>query len=461
MDAFSKTPDSERDGAGQQGSVRIPSRLCIGWGLGAVTMGVMANVFNVLILRFATEILGIAAGLAGAVLAVSKLYDAFFDPIVGTISDNLQTSWGRRRPVLAVATLLCPLSILFLFFAPDLSDRWSAWYYCVAAILLSTAYAAWTVPYLAMSVEMTGDYHERSRLVSYRVYGGALGLVVGSLCGASVLSYFGGGRAAYHAMALVTSVAIVAISLLFLRMTRSARFSKRTEVQRFSISRQAKLIFASKPLFILIATKGWWYLNVAASQASLVYVIEYIDRKPVSWLTYYFFALTAGMMGAQKLWLIVSRRFDKRPAMIAANALYAFAVLSWLHGSENESLTVFLLRAAFIGASSGGVLMLLLSMFNDAVDADFLVSGVRREGAFAGIYALVEKLFTALGVAATGALLGAMGYIPSKTGMTAQPDSALLAMLIAVSVIPAVGALCCIGTLSFYQLDRAGRSFSN
>ncbi len=439
-------------------AAKLPAFLCVGWGVGAITMGMMANVFNVLILPFATDALGMAAALAGSVVAISKIYDAFADPIIGTISDNLNTSRGRRRPVLLLAAPLCAIAVIFLFFAPDLSAHALVAYYALGTLLLSTAYASWTIPYLAMSAEMTDDYHERSRLISYRVVGGALGVVVGSLCGPSLLVYFGGGRHAYYDMAIVTAGVVLLLGLLSLWMTRSARFSVRTEVQGFSLTRQFRLIIDNRSLRILVICKGCWYYNVAGAQASLVYFIRDVAHRPGTWLSYYFFALTAGMIAAQFAWVRISRIFDKKHTVMSATILYGLACISWIFCDQDESVWLFDFRAVFIGISSGGVMMLLQSMYNDAIASDFLRSGVRREGAFTGVYALVEKLFTAGGVATVGALLGAMHYVSSKTGGVTQPPNALIAMFIGVAAIPAAGAAGCVAALSLYRLDRAALS---
>ena len=80
--------------------VKLPLVVAIGWGIGTFVPSIMFNITNVFLMRFMTDVLGIAAVTAGAIFAISKIYDAVTDPVMGTISDRTRTRWGRHRPYL-------------------------------------------------------------------------------------------------------------------------------------------------------------------------------------------------------------------------------------------------------------------------------------------------------------------------------------------------------------------------
>jgi GPH family glycoside/pentoside/hexuronide:cation symporter len=438
-----------------QGASRLPVLICVGWGVGALTTAMMSNIFNLLVLRFATDYLGIAAGMAGLLLAASKLYDAVADPLVGALSDNWHSPRGRRRPFLLLAAILCPLAILALFFVPDLQGRGLLTYYLAALLLFATAYAVWSVPYLAMSAEMTDDYHDRSRLVSYRVNGGAVGLVLSSVGGPWLLVYLGGGRSGHEGMALTMAALILLSSLVCYRMTKGAPFKVRTVRARVPFMHQLRLIAANRPLSLLLLQKSFWYFGFAANQAALAYFIKYVARLSDVWLGAYYMILPLGIIGSQPIWLRISKTLEKKYASMLAMGLFGGLELTWLLSGPEESRVLIVLRLLGLGFGAGGALLLIQSMFNDTIELDYLRTGHRREGIFTGLFSLIEKAFTALGVAALGGFIGMMGYVSSKGhGVVAQPHSAVQAIAVGFAVVPFCTAMISIAVIIFYDLTR-------
>jgi GPH family glycoside/pentoside/hexuronide:cation symporter len=90
----------------------------LGWAMGSMGTGVMIGALTGYGLYYMTNYLGIAAGLAGSLIGLSKFYDMISDPVMGQISDRTQSKWGRRRPYLLVGTIACPLTLLLLFHVP-------------------------------------------------------------------------------------------------------------------------------------------------------------------------------------------------------------------------------------------------------------------------------------------------------------------------------------------------------
>lgn len=442
------------DPASQNKTGRLAGIICVGWGAGAITTALMSNIFNLLVLRFATDFLGIAAGVAGILLGASKMYDAFSDPLVGAVSDNWKSPRGRRRPFLLLAAILCPLSIIALFFVPKLEGAALLGYYLAALILFATAYAIWTVPYLAMSAEMTDDYHDRSRLVSYRVNGGAIGLLLSSVGGPWLLVYLGGGREGYQGMALTIAVLILVASLICHRLTRSAPFKTRSLQARTPLAVQFRTLLGNRPLCALIAQKAFWYFGFAASQGALAYFIKYVVRLSDIWLGNYYIILPIGIVASQPIWLKIAATIEKKYASMLAMGLFGTLQLSWLLSGPTESWVVIVLRLLGLGFAAGGTVLLIQSMFNDTIELDRRRTGLRREGAFTGLFSLIEKVFSAFGVAALGGLLAAMGYISSAGGPQVQPPSAILAVSIGFAVVPFCTAIIAIGMIGFYDLSQ-------
>ena len=135
----------------------LPLGLCIGWGAGTLVSSTLLFTTNTLLLRFMTDYLGVAAATAGLLFALSKVYDAASDPVVGIFSDTVRSSRGRRRPFLFAGTFLASLSLILLFNPPQLMGAAMVAYMAFGLIFFSTAYTVFNVPYLAMPAEMTGN----------------------------------------------------------------------------------------------------------------------------------------------------------------------------------------------------------------------------------------------------------------------------------------------------------------
>ena len=118
--------------------------------------------------NFYTDVFGLSAGLAGGILLVSRLWDAFFDPVMGVMADRTQTRWGRFRPWVLWTSVPWAVVMVLAYTTPNFSDPLKIAYAFVTNILLMTLYSANNMPYSALGGVMTGDVVERARLNSYR-----------------------------------------------------------------------------------------------------------------------------------------------------------------------------------------------------------------------------------------------------------------------------------------------------
>jgi len=166
-------------------------RLRMGWGLGSLSMSAMFNAVSLLLLTFLIEFVGIPAVTAGALILVSKIYDAVTDPLMGILSDRTKSRWGRRRPYLMLGGLLAGLSFIMIFTVPTFENQNTTLIYVFVALLLNaTAYTVFNVPYLTMPAEMTDSYHERTSLMSFRVSAIAGGQLLSSVIGPVIIAEF-------------------------------------------------------------------------------------------------------------------------------------------------------------------------------------------------------------------------------------------------------------------------------
>lgn len=408
-----------------------------------------------LVLAFMTNFVGIGAALAGLIIASSRIYDAVTDPLMGVISDRTSSRVGRRRPFLLLGGVLLALAMLAMFNVPDgLAENGRAIYMLGALVLFATAYTVFNVPYLAMPAEMTTSYHERSDLMSYRIYAVALSGLLASTVGPIVIAEFGGGAEGHSAMSFFLAPIILTAAIVCFFATRNAPFTAPARHKGPRFFEQLKLASQNRPFFLLLAIKFCTLLNLGASSVMPFFFTSILE---VSYAFLGIYALCAqlSVMAGQPIWLWISRRIGKRNTYMIALGGAMIVPISWYFAAAGEPTLLVYARGMVAGFAAGGVLLMGQSLLPDTIEYDYLRTGLRREGIFAGLYTTVEKLASALGVALIGAFLGAMGYVASTGGEdVVQPASAITAIYICISLVPVVIDLTCMAFLTRYKLTE-------
>lgn len=429
---------------------------CVGWGAGTLAVAALFNAVNVLLLRYLVDFVGLGATLAGSLIGLSKLYDALIDPLIGAASDRTKSRFGRRRPYVLAGGLLLAIAALMLFNVPaSLRGSGATGYVVLALLVYATAYATLSVPYMAMPAEMTRDYHERSRLISFRVYATAIASLLAVFVGPVLIAHAGGGQAGHTAMSLMLAVIAVVSAWFCFRATRDAPFYPAGEQPKMSLGAKWMLIASNRPFLLLMAIKLCQLMALAVTQASMPFLFKRVLGLSDTMLGLYFFVFYVAMIVSQPLWLRAGRRFGKRTLSIWVTAIYGVMYVTWYFVHPGEPHAFLFLRALVFGGTGGGVLLLGQSMLPDTMEWDFRRTGLRREGVLAGLYTVIEKVAYALGAAATGIVLGHSGYIQA-TGATAvtQPPSAIAAVYVLASWAPMGLLLCACILLCFYNLSE-------
>ncbi len=422
--------------------------LCVGWGAGTLVSSTLLFTTNTLLLRFMTDYLGVAAVTAGLLFALSKIYDAASDPIVGIFSDTVRSERGRRRPFLFVGTFMASLSLVLLFNPPNLTGSAMVAYMAFGLIFFSTAYTVFNVPYLAMPAEMTPYPDERSFLITFRVYGGALAQMIVGTGGPFLLSEFGETRAAHGQMALVLALVALLGGLTCVRATRHAPFTHRP-ARPVALSERLCIVLGGRRFRGLLYLKVTMLFGVTAHTATKAFFTRYNLASPDSLLALLLFCHTGGMLVSQYLWYRISARLGKRTTYTLGALIYAAASLVWLSFDPDTPRALILALALTNGLAAGAVMLMSNALLPDAIAAAAQKTGINQEGTFASMFTLVEKVAHAASVAAIGFVLGLFGYQQAVGGVAAtQSENALLGILVCFTLIPA-GAM--LVSLSFVR----------
>jgi len=406
----------------QQGFKRkgkLPFSTKLFQGIGALPDTYKNFAFNTFLLFYYNQVLGYSATLVSAVLLVALIFDAVTDPVVGSISDNLHTSLGRRHPLMYIASLPLALSIYLVFSPPSGASfftvsLWLGFFTIVARGSMTLFLVPWT----AMMAEMSDDYEERTSVVAYRYFLGWTGSIIltfsiWTFVFPSTVEFTPGhlNPEGYPVMAGIISTAIFLAVLFTTHLTRREipylkappekplPFSFQRvlgEIMGALSNRNFALIFAAILLLSIIGgVKG----------ALDIYVNTYFWGLNPEQLRWFAFAIVGAILAVIAL-PHIQRRFDKKQIYITATIL---AIVDGVTMISLRFLDILpdngtdLLLYILLGAVTFTVFVLTMvgivgpSVIADILDQQELETGSRQEGMFFAALSFSGKSISGFG----------------------------------------------------------------
>ena len=179
----------------KQRTIKLGFRTKLSQGVGAIPDTVKNWVFNTFALLYYSQILGMDAFLVSTALAVAIVFDAVTDPLVATLSDNLRTRWGRRHPLMLIASVPLGLSIFLLFSPPTGLQEITLFAWLLGFTLATRGFMTlYFVPWAAIAAELTDDYEDRTSVMAYRY---ALGWLIAVCFPLSIFTFVMPGTEAF------------------------------------------------------------------------------------------------------------------------------------------------------------------------------------------------------------------------------------------------------------------------
>jgi glycoside/pentoside/hexuronide:cation symporter, GPH family len=421
-------------------------RVRVGYSLGSVATGSFGTVPGLLLLPYLTDTLGIAAAAAGAIVLLPKALDVVLNPVAGRISDRHQSTRGPRRPFLLGGGLALAACFALLFAAPDLdSQAFDAAWVLLAFVGCATAYAFFQVPYVAMPAEITDDPTDRTRMITWRVAVLTIAILISGSSAPAIRDAIGG-RDGYRAMGLTVALLLAIGTLGAYYGTRSAPIGEPRETAG-TLREQLRVVAQDANFRRLLTTLVLQALALGSLLAGIDYLARYVLRNPAA-ASIGFICVVGPALLVSPLWLAVGNKLGKKTGFLIASAVLGIGVLSLSSAQHVPSWCVYL-AIAIVGVGFTGVQVFPLAMLPDVAAVDAARSGIRRAGVFTGIWTAGETLGLALGPGLYALVLAAGGYVSSTNRDAIQPDSALTAIVLGLSVVPAL-----LIAVSFFSLRR-------
>ncbi len=427
----------------------LPRGVRVGYGSGSVATGAFGTVPGLMLLPYLTDSLGISAIVAGFIVFAPKAWDVVLNPIAGRISDRTVDERGPRRPWLLRAGIALAVGFGLLFAAPDMGRVAEAAWVLVVFLACATAYAFFQVPYVAMPVEMTSSYHERTRLMTWRVAILAFTIMLAGATAPAIRDAVGG-REGYRvmgaAMALIILVGVVSAYV----GTGRARVAA-AQPGAGTLRDQLRIVATARDFRWLLTCFVVQALATGCMLAGVDYLAsDVLGRDGAATILFVCFVGPALLL--TPAWSAIGTRLGKKRGYVASSVFLGTGAL--LAATARTAPPAFVyLAVALVGVGYAGCQVFPMAMLPDAAAVDARRTGSNRAGVYTGVWTAGETLGLALGPGVFALVLAIGGYRSSTDGDVAQPDSALTAIVLGFSVLPAVLTALSLLWLRRYSLD--------
>ena len=467
----------------------------IGYSLGDCSADLVFQMMMIYQTKFYTDVFGLEGAIAGSVMLIARIVDAFVDPTVGILSDKTQTRWGKYRPWILWTALPFMVFYVLAFYNPGIEDKsLVAVYATISYTLLMTLYSFNNTPYASLGGVMTSDIKERNSITSIRFVAATIAQFIVQGLTLPLVGKFAGANGDKGHGWLCTISLFAAIGFIFFIITF---FSARERItppasQKTDTRKDIRDVFHSIPwraMFILtlflFTTLAMWgsamnyyfenYVDANAlytfldklglvaveANASFSYNIlnafGLIVNSPekayeVGFGVFNMVGALVQFFGVILLSSFLANRYGKKRVFIFCLTLTAIFTALFYFPNETDIETMFVLNFLKSLAYAPTV-PLLWAMIADVADHSEYVNYRRATGfVFAGVvFALKAGL--GIGGAILGFLLSGFGYV-SGAG-TAQTESAIHGIILSSSLIPAATFFIGVIALYFYPITKA------
>ena len=431
-----------------------------GWGLADMGIVTFVVVKQLLVLAFLTNYLGVPIALAGALTTGILVFDILTDPIIGYLSDRTPGRFGRRAPWMAVGAVVMAMGMIGLFAAPGAASPaiWVGGFFVLATL----GFTMTAIPYGAMAGEITQDPKERSAITGWRMAFASIGILLG---GAAVPAIAGNTAEGHLTAALVMAPIIIGTVWLSLFLMRRA--PKILDPSREGLAGGLKLVFSNRAFVTLFLLYGVMTLAVAILTAGLpfaaIYIVSYPETDPLAGpagalgtMSILFAAFVIGALVSQVVWVLLSGAIGKLWALITGLSLYAALLVVMFTVLPATSLIFMAGMFILAGMTNGAYQQIPWAIYPDLMDITRRESGAAIEGAFSAVWLFGQKIANAIAPGLVGIILGTFGWQASTGGVVEQTDTALGALRVVMSLLPAaILVVAVLGLLTLYRRSLA------
>ncbi|MFM9944475.1 MAG: MFS transporter, partial [Bacteroidia bacterium] len=448
---------------------KVPLGQKIAFGLGMLANQMFPAALGIFMVVL-VENLGMPSWMWGVLFFVPRIVDAFFDPIMGFISDNTKSVWGRRRQYVFVGSIIMGIAFMIMWqlYRED-SVMYNFTFFLTFSLIFHIGLSIFSVPYVAMGYEMSDDFHERTSIMAISQWIGQFAWVIAPWFWVIMYdpSWFPNADTATRTLAIWVGTVFMLLAMvpaIFIK-SKSTKFDDTLAPLTYKtiggslkeILISFKEAFSNKP-FRKLCIATFFIFNAFNTVAGFTFfiVVYYLFNGDTAaagiWPTLF------GCGGALATTFIVipivawiAKKMEKKRAFLICQGISIFGyILLWFLFIPGKPY-MFLFALPFFSFGIGSLFTLMMSMTADVCDMDELESGKRREGVFGAIYWWMVKFGFAIAGLLTGVIMSVVAF---KAGAPTQPEGAVTGLRLFFSGVPIFGTLIAMWVMWNYDLTE-------
>ena len=440
----------------------------IAFGFGMLANQMFPAVISIFIVVLVQN-LGFPGWMWGVVSLAPRIFDSITDPIMGFISDNTKSKWGRRRQYVLIGALIMGVSFIIMWqLFLDNGVDYNFVYFLMWSLVFYLGLTIFGVPYVAMGYEMSDDFHERTQIMAVAQWIGQWAWVIAPWFWVVMYDpiWFESAEVAVRELAVWVGIACMIFAIIpaiFIK-SESTLDKDYTPLTFKNIGGSFKEIgasfveaFKSKP-FRKLCVSTFFIFNAFNTVAGFTFfiIVYYLFNGNTGdagiWPTLF------GSCGALVTTFLVipivaymSKKVGKKNAFLISQSISIIGyVMFWFLFIPGKPY-MFLFALPFFSFGIGGLFTLMMSMTADVIDLDELQTGKRREGVFGAIYWWMVKFGFAIAGGLTGTILTLVGF---TSGAGSQPENAITGLRLFFTGFPILGTLIAIYVMWDYDITE-------
>jgi len=475
---------------------KVPIVQKVSFGAGHLVLNLLPGALGIFMF-FLLSAFGMDPFLAGLLGGLPRLFDALTDPIMGYITDNTKSRYGRRRPYIFVGAILSGILFAVLWqLDTESSQMYNFWYFLIFSMIFLIGNTMFATPLIGLGYEMTSDYKERTNLMAFsqtiaqfawmvvpwfwviiaspdifplgaeeisRI--GELGLTEEETRRTTEQALQANGVRKLSVVVGIICMILGIFPAIFCKGIDATQMENRKELSFFKMFDNLKDLFAS----IVQVSKNKPFMKLCGATFLVFNGFQLVASFSYFIIVYYMFNGDFGDAGNWPAWfstisafvtafLVIpviswmANKYGKRKAFIISTVISILGyILKWW-GFDPDNPWLMFVPIPLMAFGIGGLFTLMMSMTADVCDLDELENGMpRKEGTFGAIYWWMVKLGQALALVLGGLVLKVVGFDQNVAVQTAET---MINLRIADIAIPAITAALAIWVMWNYGLSE-------
>ena len=433
---------------------KVPFISKLAYGFGDVGCNFSWSFVVSFLMIFYTDVFGISMAAVATLMLVSSFWDAFNDPLIGSLSDRTKSRWGRYRPWLLFGAPITALVLLLCFWAhPDMDYTGKIIYMSITYGLLVLGYTCVNLPYGTLCGAMTQNIDERAQINTSRSVAAMIAIGVINIITVPLVKYCGDGTLS-SAQGFISVAAIYGLIFTFCHWFC---FAKTKEMVKVEISRKAvpvsdqlKAVVKNKPFLMAVVGQLLFGFILYGRNADLIYYFKYVEGNEDLFSFFSGVIVVPSIIGAALFPLIFKWTGNKGWAASVFSVLMGISMVALYFFSPNESPVLFYIFAALAQFFFSGFNTAIYAIIPDCVEYGEWKTGIRNDGFQYSFISLANKIGMALGTSLLALVMGWAGYEANVE----QSETVKEVIHHAFSTVPGILWIITAGIMLFYRLGR-------